>query len=140
MKGTDDIDPTFEYLIFFPSSPMQVLDNDSDAVLDRTWRRWSGLGRLVSSLAHAGYAVRRLHVWRAVNAKPDVLKYSMLLEITSAEEEDDLKARDVLQRFRIGRMSGYVALYQALEGNDLEKAVRSTESLGALIYSLADED
>ena len=109
-------------------------------MLDKTWRRWSGLGLLVDSLINAGCIVRRLHVWRAVNAKPDVLKYSMLLEVIADDDEDDLAARDVLQKFRLGRMSGYVALYKAWDGGDIDKAMRSTESLGALIYSLAEED
>ena len=68
--------------------------------------------------------------------KADVFKYTVMIELGG---EEDLDARDVLQRFRLRRMSGYVALYKAWNRKQIDKAMQSSESLGAIIHNLSDD-
>ena len=106
-------------------------------MLDQKWKEWTGITDLLSSLDKY-YIIKRVHCWKSFNEKPDMFKYSILVEIGG--DEDDLWARDILQKFRMRRMSGYVALYRAWQENEIERAMVSSESLGAMIYNLVDDD
>ncbi len=73
-----------------------------------------------------------------MNAKPDLLSYSILAELTG--RDGGWRAKDYLQRFRARRMSGYVALYEEWDGRKIDEALRSSESLNATIFDLAAGD
>lgn len=122
----------------------KVLDNDADDVLDSRWKDWSGAHVLIRALSK-NFLIRSVSCWKAVNVKPDVFKYVVCVEI--AEDADSpadlLTVKDILQKFRIRRMSGYVALYQECSSDQLEKTIaQSSESLGgeAVIQNLSAED
>ena len=101
--------------------------------MDQTWKDWTGLRELLSSLDH-DYLIKRVHCFKACNIKPDVFKYGIIVEIAG---EDDLIARDALQKFRLRRMSGYVALYKTLDDDGLLEAYNANELTKAKQYNMA---
>ena len=47
-------------------------------------------------------------------------------------DQNEVHARDCMHRFRIGRMSGYAALYGGFDEKDIEKAIHDeTEKVTA---------
>jgi len=68
----------------------KVMDNDREAALEATWPEWTGAGELIRGLDRTGYSIKRFRAWRAVNVKPDILKYSILVEIAG---DNDRAAR-----------------------------------------------
>ena len=122
--------------------------------LDKHWKEWTGLRILLKELDKE-YLIKRVHCIKGSSQvrqlfksqievlvkylflhffqKPDLFKYAIFIEIAG---ESDLFARDCLQKFRIRRMSGYVALYKRMDMEKLEMAQKSSDSLEAMAYHL----
>ena len=123
----------------------KVLSDAQTPELDATWKDWTGAAELLRAISR-DYDVERVHCWKAVNVKPDHFKYVVLIEI---EGQNMLHARDTLQKFRIRKMNGYVALYTFWDKENPEKGgasfssirneMRSQESIGAIIHSLSKD-
>ena len=113
----------------------KVINNDEVASLDDGWIEWSGLRELIRALDGKNYVIKRVLCLKAVNQKPDVFKYSILIEI-ARNDGCDIDARDTLQRFRIRRMSGYVALYKRLTETKLQEAFAANDALDEKAFNL----
>lgn len=111
----------------------KVLNNDQVYELDQDWKEWTGTAKILRSLSRY-YAIKRVQCWKANSVKPDIFKYAIVIEI--AGDNDDLEARDILQKFRLKRMSGYVALYKDFNKKAIEEAMQSNDSLGAIVSHL----
>lgn len=121
---SDDGDPTDDFFVTLKALGVQTesecgfvimgyktLHNEDGCGgdLDASWAQWTGAAELARALAR-DYAVERVHCWKAPNAKQDHFKYLVMIEVAGGDAAM-LYAKDTLQRFRIRKMSGYVALY-----------------------------
>ena len=57
----------------------KVTDDDSTALLDKTWSEWTGSAQLTKMLARK-YEIRKVACYKGVNVCPDVFKYVALIE------------------------------------------------------------
>ena len=109
----------------------KVTDDDKTHYYDRTWEQWSGAASLCTQL-NRKYALRKVACYKGVNVVPDVFKYVVLIEFIMQDDQNEVYARDCMQKFRIGRMSGYAALYKDFHTKDIEKAINDeTEKVTA---------
>ena len=115
----------------------KVLDNAQVEMLDLTWPEWSGAREMLRALDGRGYVIKRVTCLKGVNQKADVFKYSIVIEF-GGESMSDVGARDALQRFRIRRMSGYVALYDKLNEVALRSAIKANEDQDARAFNLVE--
>ena len=101
----------------------KVLDDDNTSKLDRTWKDWTGTGELLKTLSKT-YKINSVSCLKGVNVVPDIFKYVVLIEFATGQNvknRNDMYALDCLQKFRIKRMSGYVALYTIFDAEDIYK-------------------
>lgn len=100
----------------------KVLDDDRTASLDETWRSWTGASELLLQLNRASYRINGVRFLKGVNVIPDVFKYFVIIELNIEPRicDDDTYIMDCLQRFRLRRMSGYTALYNAFNAKDIQ--------------------
>lgn len=122
--------PTLGYIIM----GFKVLNDDLMPTLDRNWKTWTRTSELLKRLSKS-YLIKRVQCWKANSVKPDIFKYAVMIEISG---DDDGEARDILQKFRLKRMSGYVAMYKCWNRKQIDRAMQSNESLGAIIYNLSE--
>ncbi|TRY61996.1 hypothetical protein TCAL_14934 [Tigriopus californicus] len=122
--------PTLGYIIM----GFKVLNDDLMPKLDRDWKTWTRTSELLKRLSKS-YVIKRVQCWKANSVKPDIFKYAVMIEISG---DDDVEARDILQKFRLKRMSGYVAMYKCWNRKQIDRAMQSNESLGAIIYNLSE--
>ena len=98
----------------------KVVDNNNESKLERNWRQWTGTTELLKGLA---ITYKILSVWclKGVNVTPDIFKYVVIIELSidKLNNQGDNYALDFLQKFRIKRMSGYVALYTPFTSDDI---------------------
>ena len=90
----------------------KTLDENFNSNFEKNWKDWTGAKQLVQGLA-TRYKI--LNVWylKGLSAVPGIFRYIVVIELCMNKErkQTDNYALDCLQKFRIRRMSGYVALY-----------------------------
>ena len=95
---------------------LDELDEKHCFSLERSWKDWTGTNNLVNELAKM-YKISQVCFLKGLSNVPGSFRYVVLIELLMNFElnQSDNYALACLQKFRIKRMSGYVALYVPIQ-------------------------
>ena len=90
----------------------KTLEDNSNLGLETSWKRWTGATELVAGLSTM-YKISNVQFLKGLSITPCAFQYIVVVEIFMDQKlkQTDNYALDFLQKFRIKRMSGYLALY-----------------------------
>ena len=90
----------------------KTLDERHCLTLERNWKDWTGTSKLVNELSKM-YQIAKIWFLKAASNVHGSFRYIVFIELmmNNKQNQSDNYALDCLQKFRIKRMSGYVALY-----------------------------
>ena len=90
----------------------KTLEDNSNLGLETSWKQWTGATELVAGLSTM-YKISNVQFLKGLSITPCAFQYVVVVEIFMDQKwkQTDNYALDFLQKFRIKRMSGYLALY-----------------------------
>ena len=90
----------------------KALDDNNATNLEKNWRHWTGTKELLKRLSTT-YQILSVWCLKCINVIPGFFSYIVIIElsINKHKKQCDNYALDCVQKFRLKRMSGYVALY-----------------------------
>ena len=90
----------------------KTLEDNSNLGLETSWKQWTGATELVAGLSTM-YKISNVQFLKGLSITPCAFQYIVVVEIFMDQKlkQTDNYALDFLQKFRIKRMSGYLALY-----------------------------